>query len=75
VSRFLAINIEGKIGQLIVRRTSSFINIISEVCLLNDKTPKKHVCKSYTHAYGSLLMKEIYLRFNIEVVFFLGLSK
>jgi hypothetical protein len=26
VSRFLAINIEGKIGQLTVRRTSSFIN-------------------------------------------------
>ena len=25
VSRFLAINIEGKIGQLTVRRTSSFI--------------------------------------------------
>jgi hypothetical protein len=30
---------------------------------------KKHVCKSYTHAYGSLLMKEIFLRFNIEAVF------
>jgi hypothetical protein len=27
VSRFLAINIEGKIGQLTVRRTSSFIRI------------------------------------------------
>jgi hypothetical protein len=26
VSRFLTINIEGKIGQLTVRRTSSFIN-------------------------------------------------
>ena len=26
VSRFLAINIEGKIGQLTVRRTSSFMN-------------------------------------------------
>jgi hypothetical protein len=26
VSRFLAINIEGKIGQLTVRRTSSFIS-------------------------------------------------
>jgi hypothetical protein len=29
VSRFLAINIEGKIGQLTVRRTSSFIIIAS----------------------------------------------
>ena len=29
VSRFLAINIEGKIGQLTVRRTSSFINMRS----------------------------------------------
>jgi hypothetical protein len=28
LSRFLAINIEGKIGQLTVRRTSSFINQI-----------------------------------------------
>jgi hypothetical protein len=27
VSRFLAINIEGKIGQLTVRRTSSFISL------------------------------------------------
>jgi hypothetical protein len=30
VSRFLAINIEGKIGQLTVRRTSSFTNDIGD---------------------------------------------
>jgi hypothetical protein len=31
VSRFLAINIEGKIGQLTVRRTSSFINSVEQL--------------------------------------------
>jgi hypothetical protein len=34
VSRFLAINIEGKIGQLTVRRTSSFI-ILSYLLLFS----------------------------------------
>jgi hypothetical protein len=35
MSRFLAINIEGKIGQLTVRRTSSFIICIGTIiCIL-----------------------------------------
>jgi hypothetical protein len=35
VSRFLAINIEGKIGQLTVRRTSSF-NMRQATCLKDE---------------------------------------
>jgi hypothetical protein len=35
VSRFLAINIEGKIGQLTVRRTSSF-NMRQATCLMDE---------------------------------------
>jgi hypothetical protein len=37
VTRFLAINIEGKIGQLTVRRTSSFINSMKRMRKCNDE--------------------------------------
>jgi hypothetical protein len=39
VSRFLAINIEGKIGQLTVRRTSSFVIRIAKEIYFNEKFP------------------------------------
>jgi hypothetical protein len=47
-------------------------NIISEVCLLNDKTPKKHVCKVIPMHMAPFLY--FFLRFNIEVVFFFMIS-
>jgi hypothetical protein len=68
VSRFLAINIEGKIGQLTVRRTSSFMKKLQHIKNLltgslkyrsidNLETQKKSISMKNSQFFDYLLCK------------------